>query len=158
MTTTLRPFSPDDHAAARELWQATPGVGLSSADEAGPVRRFLARNPGLSFVAEEEGRLVGTILCGHDGRRGLIHHLVTAASARRRGIGRSLLARGLQALRGEGIEKCHLLVFRDNADGLAFWRAVAAAERHELSLFSIGTHGAAPSAAGAEPGPAGSAG
>lgn len=135
----IRSFSIDDYAAARTLWEATPGVGLSSADEREPIARFLQRNPGLSFVAVEEGQLVGTILCGHDGRRGLIHHLVTAQGRRRRGIAGQLLHRGLDALRGQGIEKCHLLVFRDNLEGLAFWRAVQASERHELSLFSIST-------------------
>ncbi|MBK9133633.1 MAG: hypothetical protein IPM15_04570 [Betaproteobacteria bacterium] len=102
---TLRPFTAQDHAVAHALWQVTPGVGLSSADEPQAIRRFLERNPGLSFV------------------------------------GRALLARGLQALRDEGIAKCHLLVFGDNADGLAFWRSIGAAERHELPLFSIETDG-----------------
>lgn len=138
----IRSFVPDDYLAARALWEATPGVGLSSADEQGPIEQFLERNPGLSFVAEEKGRLVGTILCGHDGRRGLIHHLVTASTARRRGIGRELLRRGLRALHAQDIRKCHLFVFRTNAEGLAFWRAVRAGERHELALFSIGTDSA----------------
>lgn len=83
--------------------------------------------------------MVGTILCGHDGRRGLIHHLVTAQSHRRQGAGRALLRAGLQALRGCGIDKCHLLVFRSNIEGLAFWRAVSAQERTELALFSLAT-------------------
>ena len=139
----IRTFSPDDYLAARKLWEVTPGVGLSCADEQEPIRHFLARNPGLSFVAEEDGRLVGTILCGNDGRRGLIHHLVTAPAARRRGIGRELLRKGLVALRSQCIQKCHLLVFRSNADGLAFWRAVQASERNELALFSIETESAA---------------
>lgn len=134
---TLRPFDPADYDAAHALWARTPGVGLSAADERGPIERYLARNPGLSFVAEEGGALVGTILCGHDGRRGLIHHLMTVPGARRRGIGRALLRAGLQALRAQGIDKCHLLVVGDNEPGLAFWRAVGAAERTELALFSI---------------------
>jgi ribosomal protein S18 acetylase RimI-like enzyme len=135
----IRPFEPADHAAARALWLATPGLGLSSADELAPIKRFLQRNPGLSFVAVAGGQIVGTILCGHDGRRGLIHHLVAAPTLRRRGLGRALLRAGLQALAAEGIAKCHLLVFRDNADGLSFWRAVATTERHELALFSLAT-------------------
>ena len=123
-----------------DLWKSTPGVGLSSADEKEPIEGFLARNPGLSFVAEHEGMIVGTILCGHDGRRGLIHHLVTSASFRRRGLGRLLLRAGLQALRADGIEKCHLLVFQSNESGLAFWRSVSATERKEMALFSISTN------------------
>lgn len=139
MSIVYRHFEPADYSAARVLWEATPGVGLSAADAPAPIAAFLARNPGGSYVATDGGVLVGTILCGHDGRRGLIHHLVTAGSHRRQGIATALLRRGLQALHEQGIEKCHLLVFRDNADGMRFWRAVAADERTELALFSLGT-------------------
>lgn len=138
MSPTIRSFAPADFAAARALWERTPGVGLSEADDPDGIARFLRRNPGLSFVAIDDSELVGTILCGHDGRRGLIHHLVVAPSHRRRGLGRALLRQGLSALRLEGITKAHLMVFRANESGLAFWRAVGI-ERTELSLFSVAT-------------------
>jgi ribosomal protein S18 acetylase RimI-like enzyme len=143
MTAVISNFEPAHYAAARALWAATPGVGLSRADERVPIEQFLARNPGLSFVATDAGRLVGTVLCGHDGRRGLIHHLVAAGSHRRQGLGRALLRAGLRGLAAQGIDKCHLLVFRDNPEGLAFWRAVAATERTELALYSLDTFSAA---------------
>lgn len=139
MSTLLRPFHLSDHPAAIALWRSTPGVGLSDADEREPMERFLARNPGLSVVAVDGPHLLGTLLCGHDGRRGLIHHLVVSPAARRQGLGRRMLAAGLQALRAQGIAKCHLLVFRDNREGLAFWRAVSAVQRVELELFSVST-------------------
>lgn len=140
MSWTLRAFAPADVAAARALWQATPGLGLSAADEPDAIERFLQRNPGLSAVAADaQGGLLGTILCGHDGRRGLIHHLVAAPAARRRGIATALLRHGLRGLRAAGVDKCHLLVFADNAEGLAFWRAAGALERMELRLLSIAT-------------------
>jgi len=137
MALHIRQFETADYPAARLLWQETPGVGLSEADELEPIQQYLSRNPGSSFVAYEGEALVGTILCGHDGRRGLIHHLVTAKEFRRRGLGKQLLRAGLQALGAQGIKKCHLLVFQSNAEGLAFWHAVAATERKELALFSL---------------------
>ena len=135
----LRAFEAGDHGAALALWQRTPGVGLSAADAAAPVAAYLARNPGTSFVAELDGRLVGTVLCGHDGRRGLIHHLVTDPACRRQGVARALVRTALDALRAAGIDKCHLMVFDDNADGRRFWQAVGALERTELGLFSLDT-------------------
>lgn len=134
---TLAGFEPRHSAVALALWERTAGVGLSGADEPRALAAFLSRNPGLSFVAEEAGRMVGTILCGHDGRRGFIYHLVVSESHRRRGLGRRLLRRGLLALREAGIEKCHVFVFKSNGPGLAFWRAVGAEERVALSLFSL---------------------
>lgn len=140
MAAVVTPFLPADHAAAFALWQSTPGVGLSDADSAEAIAAFLARNPGLSFVARGgEGVLLGTILCGHDGRRGLIHHLVVAPARRRQGLGRALLGAALTGLRAAGIGKCHLMVFRTNAAGAAFWRRVGATERIELALFSLAT-------------------
>lgn len=143
----IRPFERSDYDAARALWERSEGLGLGSADEPEAIFAFLERNPGLSFVAHAEGKLIGTILCGNDGRRGLIHHLVTASVHRRRGVGSALLKSGLNALRGAGIDKCHLLVFRSNDAGLSFWRAIGAEERNTLTLFSIMTSAANGSAA-----------
>lgn len=132
----VRPFDIAHYFPALALWQRTPGVGLSAADDLDPIVRFLARNPGLSFIVELDGDVVGTILCGHDGRRGLIHHLVVDAQVRRRGLGSQLLDAALAGLRRQGIDKAHLLVFQSNSDGLAFWRRTAV-ERQELVLFSV---------------------
>lgn len=132
-------FEPAHIPEARSLWGRSEGVGLSEADEPEALAAYLARNPAMSFVATHEGRIVGTVLCGHDGRRGLVHHLVVSPECRRHGLGRLLLRRGLSALRAAGIGKAHLLVFRTNAAGLAFWRSVGAEERTALALFSVGT-------------------
>lgn len=142
----IRPFERSDYDAARALWERSEGLGLGSADERVPIFAFLARNPGSSFVAQADGKLIGTILCGHDGRRGLIHHLVTDSGYRRHGVGSALLKSGVAALRGAGIGKCHLLVFRSNEAGLAFWRAIGAEERNNLTLFSMMTSAADDSA------------
>jgi len=127
------------HAQALRLWQECEGVGLSQDDSFEGLCRFLERNPGLSFVAVVEGAVVGTILCGHDGRRGFIHHLAVALNHRRRGLGRALVERAVTALRSASIRKCHLLVFRANAEGLAFWQRIGAEDRVTLAIFSITT-------------------
>src|SRR5690242_11282684 len=104
MTITLHIFEPQHYPAARQLWQQTEGVGLSAADSEAAITMFLQRNPRLSLVALEAGQLVGTILIGHDGRRGLIHHLAVAQSARRQGIGARLVREGLAGLRRANID------------------------------------------------------
>ena len=134
---TIRPFAPADYPAARALWEATEGVGLSAADDEAPILAFLARNPGLSLVASEGDTIVATILTGHDGRRGYIHHLVTAPSQRRTGLARKLVSEALAGLAREGIGKCHLFVFAENAAARAFWSAIGAEERHDLGLWSL---------------------
>src|SRR6185503_5238689 len=114
MPTEIREFQLADYSAAVGLWESIEGVGLSDADSEPSVAAFLARNPGLSFVAVDGRTLVGTILCGHDGRRGLIHHLALVPARRREGLGRRLVQSALLALRKAGVQKCHLLVFKNN--------------------------------------------
>ena len=139
MNLSIRSFRPEDHAQARALWESLQGVGLSSADTFENVARFLQRNPGLSFVATDNTIVVATILCGHDGRRGLIHHLAVAPAHRRKGVGRELVKRALAALRNDRIEKCHLLVFHENSEGRSFWKGIGAEERSTIGLFSLAT-------------------
>ncbi len=137
MSVVVRPFVEGDYVGARRLWEQTEGVGLSAADEEAAILSYLARNPDMSQVAMDGDTLVGTILIGHDGRRGMIHHLAVAPSHRRRGLARLLLETGLAALGRAGIGKCHLFVFDANASGRAFWTAIGAEERENLVLFSL---------------------
>ena len=136
MSIGSRPMTVDDYEDVAALWRASPGVGLSSSDDRAGVARFLAENPGLSLAACEGARLVGAVLCGHDGRRGFISHLAVATDARRRGVGSSLVAGCLDALAGAGIRKCHALVFTDNRDALAFWEREGWTRRTELIVMS----------------------
>lgn len=136
---SIRSFLSSDIPAARALWETTPGVGLSAADAPECLAAYLARNPRSSFVAAEGEEVVGTVLCGHDGRRGMIHHLMVVPEARRQGLARRMLDAGLAALREEGIHKCHLMIFRTNEEGLRFWQSVGAEDRVTLALYSIDT-------------------
>jgi N-acetylglutamate synthase len=135
----LREFSIDDYDEVRALWESVMPGSLSEADSRDGVRRFLERNPGSSLVAVHEDAIVGAVLGGQDGRRGLIHHLAVAERVRRKGVGRILLTECLKRLASAGIDKCHVLVFADNAAGNEFWRASGAAERRELSVYSLKT-------------------
>ncbi len=118
------------------LWQSCAGVGLSSADSRGSIASYLDRNPGLSFIAKLQETIIGAILCGHDGRRGYIHHLAVLENYRRLGIGRQLVDHGLEALQAEGIQKCHLFIFRQNESGIAFWQAIGWTYRQDIRVMS----------------------
>jgi ribosomal protein S18 acetylase RimI-like enzyme len=119
----IRAMTPDDLVAALALWATAEGVEITDGDSPEELRRYLARNPGLSTVATaEDGRLIGAVLCGHDGRRGFVYHLAVAADRRGQGIGRAIMQRSLAALREEGVGRVLLLVDADNAGGREFWR------------------------------------
>lgn len=122
-----------DYESAYALWAGTPGMGLRALDDSREgIARFLRRNPTTCFVALEDGRLVGVLLCGHDGRRGYIYHTAVQPAYRRRGVGRALVERVLAALRAEGIHKTALVVYADNELGNRFWESVGFSVRGDL--------------------------
>lgn len=129
-------FSLQDYPAVMDLWRSTEGIGLSAADEPGRIEAYLARNPGLSFVARVEDEVVGAVLCGHDGRRGFVHHLAVKQAFRQQGIGKALVERCLAGLAEQGIDKCHLFVFNTNQAGIEFWKSQGWQERVTLVLMS----------------------
>ncbi|HIP71491.1 MAG TPA: acetylglutamate kinase [Anaerolineae bacterium] len=133
---TFAPMTIDQYDEVIALWQASEGVGLSGADERENIRAYLERNPGLSFVAVDDGRIVGTILCGHDGRRGFIHHLAVHQDYRRRGVARRLTQKSVAALQAGGIQKCHIFIFRRNESGIAFWQANGWEIRQDIHIMS----------------------
>ena len=128
----VREFVAGDIDGALRLWRRTEGVGLSDADRPDRLREFLSRNAGLSRVAVSGDNLIGTILCGTDGRRGYIHHLAVAAESRREGVGRSLVEDALSALHRISIHKCHAFVFQSNPFGELFWERSGWQRRDEL--------------------------
>ena len=136
MAFELSTFQVDHIAAALGLWSESEGIELGSSDSPEGLESFLTRNPGLSWVALDGGRLVGAALCGHDGRRGYIHHLAVATSERRSGIGQALAKQCLSGLRAAGIEKCHIFVFRANRFGELFWSPTGWQRRDDVQMFS----------------------
>jgi GNAT superfamily N-acetyltransferase len=135
MSHTIRTMTIADYEAVLRLWQATEGVGLNESDEREPMAAYLKRNPDLSQVALDGGKIVGAVLCGHDGRRGYLHHLAVARTHRKRGLGRALVDACLAGLAKLGIPKCNIFLFADNAEGEAFWKHNGWAKRTDLQMM-----------------------
>jgi putative acetyltransferase len=118
----IRVFDAADYRAARALWERTAGLGLNESDSEAAVARFLRRNPGFSAVATTpDGAVIGAVLCGHDGRRGFLHHLAVAEAYRGRGVGKRLVEFCFARLAAEAIPRCNVFVYEDNGEGIAFW-------------------------------------
>ena len=136
---SIRTFRNSDYDRAYGIWRGTEGIGLSEADSREGIRLFLRRNRGLSRVAVAGNRVIAAVLCGHDGRRGYLHHLAVARKWRRMGIGTSLVTSCLEGLRKEGIPKCNLFLFARNKKGRAFWKRVGWDVRSDIRLAQCGT-------------------
>ncbi|HVU34156.1 MAG TPA: GNAT family N-acetyltransferase [Opitutaceae bacterium] len=118
---TVRNLRMADFPEILALWRSCEGLGLNASDTRQAIGRFLNRNRNLSPVVCHQGKIVAAVLCGHDGRRGYLHHLAVAAAHRRNGIGRALAAECLRRLAALHVAKCNIFLYRTNAAGRAFW-------------------------------------
>jgi ribosomal protein S18 acetylase RimI-like enzyme len=117
-----REFCVDDYDPALELWRSVEGLEVAEGDDREGVAQFIARNPGLSRVAVDGTRVVGVVMCGHDGRRGHIYHLAVDPEYRRYGVGKRLVQECLDGLRQVGVVRAIILVADDNPGGAEFWK------------------------------------
>lgn len=123
----------EDYSRVYQLWLSCKGMGLNDLDDSPEgIERYLRRNPETCFVAQEDGRIVGVILSGHDGRRGFIHHTAVHPDHRGKGIGTALVEEAMAALDRCGIHKAALVVFARNQAGNDFWERRGFTSREDL--------------------------
>lgn len=124
-----------DFTGVIQLWRNAEGIGLSESDTLPAIRSYLVRNRGMSFVARNHKAIVGAVLCGHDGRRGYLHHLAVAEQHREKGLGKKPVAACLSALKRVGIQKCNIFLFADNTAGERFWKHNGWIKRADLRVL-----------------------
>ena len=135
---TIRAMTLEDYENVHALWMTIKGFSIRSIDDSREgVERFLQRNHGISVVAEENGRIVGAILCGHDGRRGCMYHVCVDPDYRLKGIGKSMVIFAMEALRKEKINKVSLIAFTQNDIGNAFWKEIGWTKREDLNYYDF---------------------
>lgn len=134
----IRAMEEKDYEQVHSLWMSIKNFAIRSQDDSKEgVARFLRRNPGISVVAEEDGRIVGAILCGHDGRRGCLYHVCVSEQYRLRGIGKAMVVYCMEALKKEKINKVSLIAFSENDIGNAFWKEIGWTKREDLNYYDF---------------------
>ena len=133
----IREMTIEDYEEVFAMWQTTSKRALSKADEKGQIERYLRRNAGMSQVAVVDGKIVGTVLAGHDGRRGFIHHMAVMPEYRRRQIGHSLAKKAIEKIKAEGIDKTHIFCYQNNELGQSFWRDFGFNKRDDVFVYSL---------------------
>ncbi len=133
----IRPMTKEDYDEVYTMWQTTSKRALSNADSKEQIERYLDRNAGMSQVAVCDGKIVGTVLAGHDGRRGFIHHMAVMPQYRRKGIGRSLAYTAIEKIKSEGIDKTHIFCYQNNETGQDFWKDFGFKKRNDVFVYSF---------------------
>ncbi|HUX20229.1 MAG TPA: GNAT family N-acetyltransferase [Spirochaetia bacterium] len=127
---------PSDFDKAVSFWRHAQGMGTSGIETAEILTSFLRHNPSLSFKITDRDTIVGTILCGHDGRRGYVHHLAVESAYLTQNVGKTLIDRSLEGLNRLGIKKCHIFISASNKGGQEFWKSIDWSEQGDLTVFS----------------------
>lgn len=134
----IRTMTIEDYQGVHDLWMSIKGFAIRSVDDSREgVEMFLKRNPTTSVVAVEDGKIVGSILCGHDGRRGCLYHVCVAEQYRRRGIGKAMVIQAMNALKEEHVNKVSLIAFTRNDIGNAFWNCIGWTKREDLNYYDF---------------------
>ena len=136
----IRKMEKEDYASVHDLWMTIHRFGIRSVDDSKEgVYRFLDRNPGTSVVAEETntGEIIGSILCGHDGRTASFYHVCVHENFRRRGIGKAMVVHCMKALKEQRVSKISLVAFVDNAIGNSFWNGEGWTMRTDLNQYEF---------------------
>jgi ribosomal protein S18 acetylase RimI-like enzyme len=121
----LREFQlSSDYSQVIKLWQnAGPGIHIRRSDERSEIAKKLLRDPDLFLIAELDGHIIGSVLGGFDGRRGMVYHLAVDSSFRKNGVGFALMAELEKRMKQKGCIRSYLLVTRDNLDAIRFYES-----------------------------------
>ncbi len=134
----IRPMRMSDYEEVHALWMTIQGFGIRAIDDGEEdVERFIRRNPETSVVAVTDGRIVGSILCGSDGRQGTLYHVCVARDYRRMGIGRQMVGYCMRQLREMRINKVSLVAFTSNQVGNAFWKGIGWKKREDFYYYDF---------------------
>lgn len=147
MEFTTKIVTIDDYDAIYELWISTEQSkrALNPVDDSREgIERYLRRNPNTCFAALKDGKIIGVILTGHDGRRAIVHHMCVHKDYRRMGIAAHLVSLAENALKEEGIQKIFGLVFKDNDNANEFWEKQGYSLRTNLNYRNKSLNDAIP--------------
>ena len=134
----ITPMVPEDYDEVRALWLTISGFGIRALDDSREdITRFILRNPTTSVVARADGKIVGSILCGSDGRQGALCHVCVAKEYRRRRIGTQMVGFCMHQLRYMGVNKVALIAFTNNEAGNAFWNQIGWTKKTNVNYYEF---------------------
>ena len=138
MSVEIRQMKIQDYQEVHNLWEHIHGFAIRSIDDSERgIAKFIKRNPTTSVVAVSDGHIIGTILCGHDGRTATFYHVCVAEEYRRHGVGKLMVVEAMKALQREEINTISLIAFTNNDVGNAFWNGMGWTKRSDANQYNF---------------------
>lgn len=116
----IRPFAEGDRDAVVGLWTAC-GLVVPWNDPVADIALAVSRPNSTILVGAEDGRLVASVMVGHDGHRGWFYYLAVDPARQGRGYGRAMVVAAENWLVEAGMPKVQLLVRETNLRVMAFY-------------------------------------
>ena len=130
----IRTMTIGDYDGVYDLWLNTPGMGINGTDDSREgIEKYIVRNPTTSFVAVDDGKIVGVIMAGHDGRRGFIHHTAVLPAYRGRGIATKLMKKAHELAGGEKDIAVYLIA---NEDAVPFYEKIGMKRADDVMQYN----------------------
>lgn len=127
---------PSDYTKVIDLWKnAGPGIHVRRSDEKAELAKKIQRDPDLFLLAEINHQIIGSVLGGYDGRRGMVYHLAVVKDYRKKGIGALLMNELEQRMKNKGCLRSYLLVTHENLDAIQFYKNMGW-EQMDLAVFA----------------------
>ena len=137
MSTTIRKICPEDYGEINVFWRTIDGIELDDSDNKQNFYFFLERNKGMSFLALNRKKIIGTCLASHNGRCGFLNHLAVVQNHRRKGTGKMLVQKCLEMLQSKGIKKIYIFLSKENVEARAFWEHIGWFQYDQYLVMSI---------------------
>ncbi len=127
---------PDDYARLVEIWKASgPGVNFARSDTPEEIQKKLNYSPDLFLVAEVSNSIIGSVIGGFDGRRGMVYHLAVEPNMRKQGVGKALMAEVETRLKAKGCIKSYLMIMPENPSVIDYYKELG---WYKMDVFIMG--------------------
>ena len=124
-----------DHPKLITFWKTNYFV--NELDEYIRFKHFLEKNPKLSLLAEDKGKIIGTVLGSFDGRRGYIQKLVVGKNYRKQGLGKQLMESVVGKLKKLGVL---YIPISCEAENTAFYQKSGFKKTGQITLSKSWSH------------------
>ncbi|MCR8630562.1 GNAT family N-acetyltransferase [Paenibacillus radicis (ex Xue et al. 2023)] len=117
------PMRIEDYDKIAHFWSKIFGNTISlEFDSRERISAYLKRNPEFSTVAKKGNDIIGTVLCGHDGRSGSLYHVAVSEEYRHKGIANEMVQQSLSLLKQEGFGHAMLFAYLENTTAIQYWK------------------------------------
>ena len=130
----IRAFEERDRSAVIALWQACD-LTRPWNDPDSDISFCISRPESTILVGERDGRVIASVMTGHDGHRGWLYYLAVDPALQKHGLGRAMVAAAEKWLQDRGVPKVMLMVRPENDKVRAFYDALGYEEEPRV-IFS----------------------